>query len=542
MPGWRHAFEIVNSLQMKSPPPKLDRTDCILALTCFVAGLLLYIRTLTPGLLPGDSGEFQTLAYLLGHTHPTGYPIYLGLAKLATVLPLGDIAYRVNLFSGIMGALAVAGVYLCGRLMVKYRVLAVVGAAALAISPTFWSQAVIAEIYTAGAAFLVLILLALLWWDHEDSQRALFIAGLLGGLSLGVHMSIALLAPAVLLFLLLHRRRGKHMWMTAIIGAVSGVLITVFIFWLIDLHNPSANYFNTIIEPSRSAWGLAVDKIDGPLERLLFGWSVRQFRSFMFADVPGVTPVQAAKYWSNLPSELSWGVIALALLGVVALLVRRWRVGLLLLTALTLQLLYFFNYEIWDLYVFYIPSYVLLTLLAIPGMGAVVYLMTVVLRGIVSPAQTRWLNLGVEIAVSLLVLGFALLPVFRPQQDAVIAGENPFNFDEYPVFDENLGNFTSAVVLKIPKNAIVFTDWDMVWPYYYAAHILEGRRDLTFVETYPADDVDGVAASVVEYVAINLTDRPIYFSEREQVLLEAGFDFTPTRLGPARLFKVIAGK
>jgi 4-amino-4-deoxy-L-arabinose transferase-like glycosyltransferase len=478
----------------------------------------------------------------LGHTHPTGYPIYLALAKLATFNPLGDVAYRVNLFSAIMGALAVAAIYLSGRLLVKYRPVAVVGAAVCAVSPTFWSQAVIAEIYTSGAAFLALILLALLWWDQEDSPLALFIAGLLGGLSLGVHMSVALLAPAVLLYLFLHWRRGVKMWTTALLGAISGVLVTVFIFWLTDLINPAANYFNSIIEPSRSAWGLAADEIDGSLERLLFGWSARQFRSFMFADVPGVTFTQAAEYWANLPIELSWVVIASAVMGAVTLLMRCWRVGLLFLTALTLQLFYFFNYEIWDLYVFFIPSYVLLTLLAVPGMGAVADLGTVAIRKIASPAQIRWGNLGLGVVVALLVLGFAVWPVFRPQKDAVIAGEVAFNFDEYPVFNESLQNFVIASVVDMPENSIVFTDWNLVWPYYYAAHIMESRRDLTFIETYPADDVDGVADSMVEYAAINLTDHPIFFSERERALLEAGFDFTPVRFGPARLFRVIAEK
>jgi hypothetical protein len=527
---------------MKSSSIEIDRYDALLAVACFVGALALYIRTMTPGLLAGDSGEFQTLAYLLGHTHPTGYPVYLVLAKLTTFFPLGDIAYRVNLFSGIMGALTVAGVYLSGRLLIRYRILAVVGAAALAISPTFWSQAVIAEIYTAGAAVLVFILLALLWWDQEEGLIALFVAGLLGGLSLGVHMSVALLAPAVFLFLLLHWRRGIRMWTTAFLGALSGVLLTVFIFWLIDLNNPTANYFNSIIEPSRSSWGLAADVINGPMDRLLYGWSARQFRSFMFADVPRVTSVQATEYWSNLPTELSWVVIALAVIGVVALLLRRWRVALLLLTALIVQLFYFFNYEIWDLYVFYIPSYVLLALLAIPGMGALADLGTAAIRRVTSRAQTRWLNLGVEIALALLVLVLALWPVFHPQGDAVIAGEVPFNFDEYPVYDENLQHFAFAAVLKMPENAIVFTDWDIVWPYYYAAHILEDRRDLTFVETYPADDVEGVAASVVDYVAINLIDHPIFFSQREPGLLEAGFDFSPARLGPARLFRVVIYK
>jgi 4-amino-4-deoxy-L-arabinose transferase-like glycosyltransferase len=525
-----------------SPSNKFNRFDALLTLACFTGALALYIRTLAPGLLTGDSGEFQTLAYLLGNTHPTGYPVYLVLAKLVTFTPLGDIAYRVNLFSGVMGAVTVAAIYLSGRLLVKYRIMAVIGAIALAISPTFWSQAVIAEIYTAGAAFLALILLVLLWWDQENSSQALFIAGFLGGLSLGVHMSVALVAPAVLLFLLLHWQRGIKMWTTALLGAIGGVFLTVLIFWLIDMNNPTVNYFNSIIGPSRSSWGLAADEIDGSLERLLFGWSARQFRSFMFSDFPRVTYVQAAEYWANLSTELSWGVVALAIIGAITLLVRRWRVGLLLLTALIVQLLFFFNYEIWDLYVFYIPSYVLLALLAIPGMGALADLGEAVICKATSKSQTRWVNLGVEIAVTLLVMVFALWPVFRPQKDAVITGEVPFKFGEFPVFDENLRNFAYAAVLRMPENAIVFTDWDMVWPYYYAAQVLGSRRDLTFVETYPADDVDGVAASVLDYVVIKLTDHPIFFTEREQALLEAGFDFTPARLGPARLFRVIANE
>jgi hypothetical protein len=104
-------------------------------------------------------------------------------------------------------------------------------------------------------------------------------------------------------------------------------------------------------------------------------------------------------------------------------------------------------------------------------------------------------------AVALLVLVFAVWPVFQPHQEAVISREIPFDFDEFPFYDENLQHFAYAADLKMPQNAIIYTDWDLVWPYYYSAHILESRRDLTFVETYPEDYVDGVEDSVIEYVA-----------------------------------------
>jgi hypothetical protein len=520
--------------------PRLDRWDALLALTCLVAGLALYIRTLTPGLLIGDSGEFQTLAYLLGHTHPTGYPVYLALAKLATFWPLGDVAYRVNLFSALMGALTVVGVYLSGRLLVKYRILSFVGALALAVSPTFWSQAVIAEIYTAGSAFLVFILLALLVWNRDDSRWALFVAGLLGGLSLGVHMSVALLAPAVLLFMLTHWQRGKKMWKVALLGVAAGALITIFVFWLIDLHNPAANYFRSIIQPSRSSWGLSAAEIDGPLERLLFGWSARQFRTFMFADIAEVMPEQAAAFWQNLPLELGRLLIWFAVLGAVDLLVRRRQVAVLLLAGLLTQLVCFFNYAIWDLYVFYIPSYVLLALLAIAGMGALVDLGMAMLPGVTSRDSNRGLGLGLEGALALLVLGFAVWPVFQPHSEAVLSGEVPFEFDEYPVYTEHLLDTARAMVVELPENAVVFTNWDMVWPYYYAAHIMEGRTDLVFIETRPADDIEGIASSAIGYVSDNLDDQVILFQEREPALLEAGFTLKPVRYGPIRLLRVLA--
>ena len=88
---------------------RLTRLDAILAFLCFVGGLVLYVRTLAPGLLRDDSAEFQTLAYTLGMTHPTGYPVYLLLAKLFTLLvPVRDIAYRVNLLSAVLAALALS--------------------------------------------------------------------------------------------------------------------------------------------------------------------------------------------------------------------------------------------------------------------------------------------------------------------------------------------------------------------------------------------------------------------------------------------------
>ena len=136
----------------------MKRLDSAISLSLFIASFTLYIRTLAPSLLYGDSAEFQTIAYTLGIGHPTGYPIYVLLAKLFTFLPVGDIAYRVNLFSAFCAALTVVCVYLITRKLGAMPIPAVYGSLALMLTPLFWKHASIAEIYTPSAACLALIL------------------------------------------------------------------------------------------------------------------------------------------------------------------------------------------------------------------------------------------------------------------------------------------------------------------------------------------------------------------------------------------------
>jgi len=519
--------------------------DWVLALLAGGMALSIYVRTLTPGLLAGDGGEFQTLAYLWGHSHPTGYPVYLTLARLFASLPTGELAYRVNLLSALMAAVAVAGVYVNGRLLTHYRLISFIGALAIAVSATFWSQALIAEVYTAGAVFIVWIIAALLWWQATGSQRALFITGLLGGLSLGVHMSVALLAPAVLLFLLLPKGKISD-WKSEIkglifnlkmpvLGAILGLAITVSLFLLMNWNNPTASYFTSVTNPSRSAWRLSASQIDGAFERLLWGWQAKQFQTFMWDT--NVFSQQAADYWENLPSQLPLLLIILSFVGVVVLIIKQWKTAVFFLVALAIQLLYFFNYAIWDLYVFFIPSYLLLTLLATAGMGGIVD-GGVALLGKTGSDQTKRIGQYIiEIALAVLVL-FVVWPNFQPQVEYITAGENPFEFDEYPVYDDFVGALATAVTSELPENAILFTDWDMLYPYYFAATLQQGRDDLMFIETYPADDQDGVADSVVDFVSENIASHPIYFSENPYELIDAGFSTSPVRIGSLRAFKI----
>ena len=169
----------------------------------------VYAATLAPTVLPYgtpytlDSPMLQAAVAVLGVGHPTGYPTYTMLTHLFTYLPIGDVAYRVNLASAAYGVAAVAVVYAAGLLLSRRVVAAAAGALAFGFSEAFWSQAVIAEVYTLNALLVALVLLSLLLWRGRREDRILLAASFLAGLSLTHHLSSGLLVPAGLVFVAL---------------------------------------------------------------------------------------------------------------------------------------------------------------------------------------------------------------------------------------------------------------------------------------------------------------------------------------------------
>ena len=93
-------------------PYHLSKIDAVFAAVSFLFTFFLYLFTLTPSLSAGDNGELTTAAYFLGVGHAPGYPFYTLMSKLFTYIPIGNIAWRTNLFSGTCAAFAMIFFYL----------------------------------------------------------------------------------------------------------------------------------------------------------------------------------------------------------------------------------------------------------------------------------------------------------------------------------------------------------------------------------------------------------------------------------------------
>jgi hypothetical protein len=145
-----------------------DRVRRRPAALLFLLFLALYVRTAAPSVLSGDSAEFQMAAPLLGVPHPTTYPLYVLLGKLATlVIPFGDLAWRVTIVSAVCAALAVALFYAVIRRLTVSAPAALVGTLALGLAPGLWNAATMAEVY----ALLMVLLVALFYLIMTDDRR-----------------------------------------------------------------------------------------------------------------------------------------------------------------------------------------------------------------------------------------------------------------------------------------------------------------------------------------------------------------------------------
>ena len=160
-----------------------------------------------PTVLDGDSGEFQYMAYILGVPHSSGYPLYILIAKLFTFLPIGDVAYRVNLFSVVCTALAMPIVYALARRLMPRRAPALLATLIFAVTPAVWGGALETKVYALHLLLGVLaIFLAVRW--HQDAQvRDLDWCAFVFGLGLTNHLVIAFIAPALALVVWFNRAR-----------------------------------------------------------------------------------------------------------------------------------------------------------------------------------------------------------------------------------------------------------------------------------------------------------------------------------------------
>lgn len=193
----------------KSSPPSAalpalqplgGRADAIGLAALFTGLLLVYALSTPRTVMLEDDGSFISAAWFAGVAHPPGYPLYILLGWIIShLLPFGSVAWRVHTLSGLMGALACLCIAWIIIRRTGNRAAAYLAAAALGLSEHFWSQAILADVYTANAALLFLTL-ALVQEAAVRRDTRLWVASAVAyGLGFANHYPLMILGSPVLL-------------------------------------------------------------------------------------------------------------------------------------------------------------------------------------------------------------------------------------------------------------------------------------------------------------------------------------------------------
>ena len=179
--------------------PLRSKRDALGLALLFAGVLVLYAASTPRTVMLEDDGLFITTATFAGVAHPPGYPLYIALGWLASLVPFGSVAWRVHSLSGLMGALTCACIAWIVLRRTGNRPAAYLAGTAFAVSEHFWSQAIIADVYTTNTAAVFLTLALVQEAAQRRSTRLWAASAAVYGLGLANHYPLLILASPVFL-------------------------------------------------------------------------------------------------------------------------------------------------------------------------------------------------------------------------------------------------------------------------------------------------------------------------------------------------------
>src|SRR6266581_2991613 len=488
-----HATLKHNQVQKDVGTISSSRAELFCAGTVFFAALILYSWTLAPTVTLTDSGELIVVAQGIGVAHPPGFPLWVILAHLASLVPLGNIAVRINFSSAVFAALASAMLTLVvaeSMITIPYLLTRkkrsaqrnkkaedspiaqllicapALGAGLLmAFSRTLWAYATIAEVYTLNALLILIILFLMLRWrryilaDRTNNDTAitihdrwLYAAALVFGLALGVHhVTVGLILPA--LAVLVYRTEGLRFFTSR--RLVYAALISIGGLVAVYAYLPFAASRSPVIN-----WG-------NPRSLQEIWWHVtgRQYRVFLSFS-PSMMGTQFVEFCRMLLREFGPAWLPLSLVLAFAGLrsaFRQDRTSFWFLFFIVMaDLAYALSYEIAeDKDAYYLPTFISVAIAA--GFGI------------------RWLiQLNASKAMALQKTYWVAAAAVLLTSATAFAASWPFNDRRhYFIAHDYVGNLLSTIE---PNGLLLTQDWQVAAPMFYEQEVEQRRTDVKVVD------------------------------------------------------------
>ncbi len=476
-------------------------------LLVMAALLPIYLLTMSTSVGAADTFEFQVVTPQLGIAHPTGYPLYLLLGKLFTLLPVGTLAWRLNLASAIYALAAMSMLYLLLNRLLRHPLPAILGATITGLGLTFWSQAIIAEVYALHALIVMvaLYLMAVIGdWRLEIGDWSLvtghwsspspspphpltlspchlvYLLAFTLGLGMTNHITTLFLLPPALLTILFTLRPSLHASPTTDYR----LPITNYRFWLktaVIFLLPLLLYAYLPLRwqaVTGEAMGLTrfVDwVIGGRFQGAL------QLRAWL--DDPVRYQIVGRLFLENW----GWWGLALAVLGLVVMMWRQWQTAVVLLLTWFGYTFYALNYYVPDLAVFVLPAQLVVGIWWAVGLWVGLALVQHLAD------RLHWPD------IRPLALTFALIPALTMAIDHWTSNDqsNPNPLEQWG---------RAVLALPLAEGAAILADSEKIAPLLYL-QVAEGLRPDLDISVWP--DEAAYRAQVDGRLAQN---QPVYLA------------------------------
>lgn len=464
-----------------------SRLDLVLVGGVAALAFVVYLLTLSRGVLGGDAGELQFVPPILGLAHPTGYPLQVLLHYAWSHLPISAVAYRLNLLDALIAASAVGAVVAVTREAGAGRAASALAGLALAFAELWWSQAVRGDKYTLNGLFLALVLLLFLRWRARPTSGRLMLLAFVFGLSLTHHRSMVLVAPALGLGLLLAGWRPVP-W-RALVGpallCIAPLAVYAYVPWAGVRGLPPGSW--------------PVDTPAAFAEFLLDRGYASQIRP-------------DAALGGRLLEEgrvllRSFGALgaALGLGGIVASFIRDWRLALVFLLVFVPQAvlgasyLLESNYQIPRHWVFFLPAFSIWSVWLGLGLDALICWMTRRAPG--RPILVTSAVLGVSVLIlAASAWSRGAITLVRSEAGAETMDAWRQDLQRSPVAER----FGRLAMDRAAPDAFVVSDWEQATVLWYFQRVEGARPDLTI--RYPIERLDDTLAEA------RASGRPVYIT------------------------------
>lgn len=463
----------------------------------------IYLRTMMPSTGFWDTAEAQTVPPTLSIFHPTGFPTYTMLGWLWSLLPIGEVAWRMNLLSATLIALAAGLVVLVtGHLLTeRHRVLraaaAAVAGAAFAFASEPWENATRADVHALNVFFVALIVWLLFVWaaarraGSPHADRWLVGAAFTFGLALGAHPLAGFTAPGIAAWLIAVDRKLWRRWRLILACAAALAIAVVGSYAYIAIRAQ--------IDPEPPLFYARPDT----WERLRYLIFAEQFSSLFDGFRAPLADLDLK--WQQTHVVLARQFIGpgwlLVAVGAALMSVRRpgvlWFLGL----ATLANVLYSMNFRDGDIDRYYMPTVVM----AAPLIGVSIAAIGALCARAVAESSRR-MSAGIEARRRIAAVAGATVVFLGSLLAAGSLVTGYAGHDQSQNRDADL--WAQAVYEALPPNAVLISWWSYSTPLWHHRWVLGTRPDVTIIDD--RNILDDGYRTMNRAIRTHLGRRPVY--------------------------------